>query len=109
MYMEPPVVLKTLAEFNRYSKSRAGWTWNPDGHTDGYVFIEDSRSGYWHVRCPKHERSGGTLLDSAGIEVNLRNAMGDHKTLLIRHVHMLKTRCTAIVTEGDVGDEDHDF
>ena len=106
--MEPPVVLKTLAEFNRYSKSRVGWTWNPDGHTDGFVFIEDSRSGYWHVRCPKHDRSGGVLLDSAGADVHLVNAGGDRKTLRVRHVHMLKTRCTAVITE-DVSDEDDIF
>ena len=88
--------LLTHAEFIHYSKPGA-WSWSVDGHTDKYHFIPHSE-GYWHVLCPKHDRSAGALLDSDDITLTR-----GEKTLNIRilKVFRLHRRSTAIIHVSD--------
>ena len=98
--LQPPVVLKSLAQFNQYSKSHDVLKWTPDGHPDPYVFAADAHSDYWHVRCPSHERTGDALRDSQGFTVTF-----DCGTRMrIHSVHTHRKRSVAIVYAGEVGE-----
>ena len=100
--LQPPIVLKSLAQFNQYSKSHDVLKWTPDGHPDPYVFAADKQSDYWHVRCPPHERTGDALRDSQGFTVTF-----DCGTRLnILSVHTRRKRSVAIVQASHVGDDE---
>ena len=90
-------MLKTLAQLNQYSKARPVWVW------EEYVFVEDAKEHYWHVRCPKDDRAGSSLLDSEGLVVSLTRE-DETRHLRIESVHTLRSRVTAVVRAIDVRD-----
>lgn len=88
--------LLTHAEFAQHSKYTTGkWLWSIDGHTDEYEFIPDGENDeYWHVLCPKHDRSASALLDSDQITLRCHE---ERITLKVLTVHRIHRRSTAII------------
>ena len=98
--VRPSVVLKSLAQFNQYSKSHDVFKWTPDGHPDPYLFASDAQTDYWHVRCPPHERTGDALRDAEGFTVTFDCGA----RVRIHSVHTRRKRSTAVVHASHVGD-----